>query len=161
MATGWDVPGFAQDSRDWRFPVPPVCPRCSYNLTGLTEPRCPECGSRFHWGQVRQAAARIWSIIVRLERVDRDATSSLWLCGVGFLLWLVPKLIGVGYLRLIAGLGCVLIGLVALVASMHLLDVLRIPPYARAHVNIARGTVTRSTLAAVLSLALIATVILF
>src|SRR5204863_7342609 len=23
----------------------PVCRRCSYNLTGLSTPRCPECGS--------------------------------------------------------------------------------------------------------------------
>ncbi len=23
------------------------CPRCGYNLTGLSEARCPECGSRF------------------------------------------------------------------------------------------------------------------
>lgn len=24
-----------------------VCPICGYNLTGLSEPRCPECGSKF------------------------------------------------------------------------------------------------------------------
>ena len=24
-----------------------VCERCGYNLTGLTEPRCPECGQPF------------------------------------------------------------------------------------------------------------------
>jgi hypothetical protein len=24
-----------------------VCPNCGYNLTGLSEARCPECGSRF------------------------------------------------------------------------------------------------------------------
>ena len=22
-----------------------LCPKCGYNLTGLTEPRCPECGN--------------------------------------------------------------------------------------------------------------------
>lgn len=25
------------------------CPLCDYNLRGLPEPRCPECGYRFHW----------------------------------------------------------------------------------------------------------------
>src|SRR4051794_5727084 len=24
-----------------------VCPRCGYNLTGLTEARCPECGTQY------------------------------------------------------------------------------------------------------------------
>lgn len=30
-----------------------VCPRCEYNLYGLTEPRCPECGLRFTWSELR------------------------------------------------------------------------------------------------------------
>lgn len=25
----------------------PICRRCGYNLTGLNEPRCPECGTPF------------------------------------------------------------------------------------------------------------------
>lgn len=38
------------------------CPRCGYNLTGLYEPRCPECGARFtlnqlYAGQQREALA--------------------------------------------------------------------------------------------------------
>jgi hypothetical protein len=32
-----------------------VCPTCGYNLTGLTEPRCPECGSRFTLDELLRA----------------------------------------------------------------------------------------------------------
>ena len=29
-----------------------VCPLCDYNLRGLTEPRCPECGFAFSWAEL-------------------------------------------------------------------------------------------------------------
>jgi hypothetical protein len=29
-----------------------LCPLCDYNLRGLTDPRCPECGYRFEWPNV-------------------------------------------------------------------------------------------------------------
>lgn len=32
------------------------CPLCDYDLRGLTEPRCPECGHRFDWEELRQHA---------------------------------------------------------------------------------------------------------
>lgn len=28
------------------------CPLCLYNLRGLNDPRCPECGCRFEWAEV-------------------------------------------------------------------------------------------------------------
>src|SRR5215212_173181 len=28
------------------------CPLCLYNLRGLTEPRCPECGYKFQWAEL-------------------------------------------------------------------------------------------------------------
>jgi hypothetical protein len=35
-----------------------ACPMCEYNLRGLTEPRCPECGYRFDWAELRDARRR-------------------------------------------------------------------------------------------------------
>ena len=40
-------------------PMPPDagedlrCPLCDYNLRGLVEPRCPECGHAFDWAELR------------------------------------------------------------------------------------------------------------
>src|SRR5205085_3308975 len=35
-----------------------VCPLCEYNLRGLTNPRCPECGYAFDWPDVLEADRR-------------------------------------------------------------------------------------------------------
>lgn len=35
------------------------CPLCDYNLRGLTEPRCPECGFRFDWPHVLDPTRRL------------------------------------------------------------------------------------------------------
>jgi len=38
---------------------PVLCPLCDYDLRGLTEPRCPECGYRFAWDELRDSARRL------------------------------------------------------------------------------------------------------
>lgn len=35
------------------------CPLCEYNLRGLPEPRCPECGYRFTWREIMDPALRL------------------------------------------------------------------------------------------------------
>ena len=38
---------------DWETVTHDVkCPLCGYNLRGLTEPRCPECGYPFEWDKI-------------------------------------------------------------------------------------------------------------
>ena len=32
-----------------------LCPLCEYNLRGLAEPRCPECGYQFVWSEILTA----------------------------------------------------------------------------------------------------------
>ena len=35
------------------------CPLCTYNLRGLSQPRCPECGYRFEWVEVLDPTKRL------------------------------------------------------------------------------------------------------
>jgi hypothetical protein len=45
---------------DWRAVGEDVlCPLCRYNLRGLAEPRCPECGYRFEWDALLDPAKRL------------------------------------------------------------------------------------------------------
>jgi hypothetical protein len=36
-----------------------ACPLCDYNLRGLREPRCPECGYRFAWADLADPTRRV------------------------------------------------------------------------------------------------------
>jgi hypothetical protein len=47
------APSTASETPDWRTGKYDLhCPMCEYNLFGLSEPRCPECGYRFEWREV-------------------------------------------------------------------------------------------------------------
>jgi hypothetical protein len=51
------APGAAPD---WQILVNDVtCPMCDYNLRGLSDPVCPECGYRFEWADVTNPARRL------------------------------------------------------------------------------------------------------
>lgn len=44
---------------DWSaIPDQVTCPLCDYDLRGLAEPRCPECGYRFEWPDLLEADRR-------------------------------------------------------------------------------------------------------
>ncbi len=53
-------------------PVPPVCPRCGYNLTGLNDARCPECGYEFDWRSVRRKARTQWLEALGLKTLPEE-----------------------------------------------------------------------------------------
>src|SRR5437763_172018 len=49
----------ASQPPDWAtLPRELHCPLCEYNLRGLTEARCPECGHRFNWRELEQERDR-------------------------------------------------------------------------------------------------------
>jgi hypothetical protein len=56
--------GFARGWRSARI-TPPICPRCGYNLTGLSRCRCPECGDEFQLEQ-------LWQTPIRPRRRSRE-----------------------------------------------------------------------------------------
>ncbi|HZL34456.1 MAG TPA: hypothetical protein VFC78_04040 [Tepidisphaeraceae bacterium] len=57
------------DQPDWEQPgLEVVCPLCEYNLRGLTEPRCPECGYQFVWRELLDPARRVHPYLFEHKR---------------------------------------------------------------------------------------------
>lgn len=53
------LPARRADAPDWQAIADEIlCPLCQYNLRGLIEPRCPECGFRFTWFEVLAPSRR-------------------------------------------------------------------------------------------------------
>jgi hypothetical protein len=50
-STAVEVPGSADEHL--------ACPLCDYDLRGLTEARCPECGYAFDWAELRDPTRRL------------------------------------------------------------------------------------------------------
>lgn len=73
-------------SRNWREKLPPICPHCEYNLTGITSGRCPECGGAFLWGEMQQRAKRIYHELQCLDDMN--------------------EMVRIGYFVVAAGLTC-------------------------------------------------------
>ncbi len=122
-----------KEKDEWKFPLPPTCGECGYNLTGLPQNRCPECGTSFDWREVRQQASETWSLILRLQHANRDAWLGLCLVLGG---WVVVGLVrlpfmppGMHLIDLLAG-GA---GLVGIVLGCQVFKVRRIPVWARPH----------------------------
>ena len=43
------------------------CPMCDYDLRGQIEPRCPECGYRFDWDELRDPTRRVHQYLFELH----------------------------------------------------------------------------------------------
>jgi hypothetical protein len=48
-----------------QLPPPWICRKCQYPLRGLTQPRCPECGTGFNFDEVQR-------LVERLDRIERS-----------------------------------------------------------------------------------------
>src|SRR5688500_11548513 len=54
-----DALATGNDSRVTAESEPLLCPMCDYDLRGQVEPRCPECGYRFDFDELRDATRRL------------------------------------------------------------------------------------------------------
>ncbi len=76
-------------------PVAPLCPRCQYNLTGLRDARCPECGHEFQWQTVRRKARAQWLEALGLKTLPEEIEFGFRLAMAAWALAIVLRL-GVG-----------------------------------------------------------------
>jgi hypothetical protein len=57
------------------------CPLCEYNLRGLIEPRCPECGYRFEWPDLLNPSRRLHPYL--FEHHPEKNFRSFWRTAIG------------------------------------------------------------------------------
>jgi hypothetical protein len=133
----WDELDQMSPRQQWRLPLPPTCPKCDYDLRGLPEQRCPECGTEFRWEDIRRRAKLIWNLTLRLRHANQDATLGLIIGLVGwFLLGLIGLLGGdshalVALVRLIVFSGSV----IGIILGSQVLNIRRVPKWARQYVG--------------------------
>ena len=67
---------------DWdSIPDEILCPLCEYNLRGIPEPRCPECGFKFEWDEVLRYDPEVIVLMPCDFDVERSARDAQLLAG--------------------------------------------------------------------------------
>lgn len=123
--------------QQWRLPLPPTCPKCDYDLRGLPEERCPECGTEFRWDEVRKRARRTWTLMLRLKHANQDATVGLIIGFVGWFLLGLIRLLDLDGMALIALVKMIVFGgaIISIILGSQVLNVRRVPKWARPYVG--------------------------
>jgi hypothetical protein len=153
MPFTWDELDALRPKNDWDVPIPPTCRRCHYFLTGLPEQRCPECGTPFSWKEVRDRSARIWSLTNRLKHANEDAKVGMICAGAGWLQLMIFLVLGVALplARLLAAI----LALMGLILGAQVMNLRRVPKWARVYIGHPPPKVLHGTFALILALTLL------
>lgn len=117
--------------RTWTSSLPPICPRCGYNLTGSVTSRCPECGGVFRMQDLRRGIVDAQRLLDEARRAGAAAKAGLTVVGVGAALFLLGRILGgpgSAFLGRICGVMC---GFIAVFLGMSIFRVAQIPEWAR------------------------------
>jgi hypothetical protein len=145
----------------WRLPLPPTCGRCGYNLTGLTSTRCPECGLTIDWKEVYRRAFRVYYLVRRLKYAHRDTNAALLLSLLGWVLLGSGTMSSSIWVLAMVRLGSFSMALLAAVLGAQVLNLWRVPAWARNYLTGPFPDIRLGTLALVLALSLLLSSCLF
>jgi predicted RNA-binding Zn-ribbon protein involved in translation (DUF1610 family) len=115
----------------WREKLPPICPGCGYNLTGIESTRCPECGRGIVWTELRTNARTVYHALRQVEDVNDVLNVGVYLGSAALVIvllffwldWAVGLARVVGFFLALATLG----------AGLQALRVRRFPEWAEEH----------------------------
>ncbi len=139
---------------EWRERIPPICPECGYNLTGLPNNRCPECGYVYSRRDVVRNARQMIYRLHALQDVNDILKTGLYLGGFAALFFLIARLINRDGTMIPARILSVFLGLPTIGLGLQVFRVRRLPAWARAFVT-AEPHYGRGVATAVLGLLLI------
>ncbi len=135
MSLNWHELDQLVPRNEWRVPLPPACPACGYNLTGLTDNRCPECGGIFIWREVQRQAARAWSQAVRLRHANQDSRTGLMMASAGWIGLGLAVLAGPGVFSALLHIGAFGAAVMAVVLGAQVLNLRRVPTRLRVYIS--------------------------